>query len=150
MATDASLSIEFEGLADFRRDLKAIDPAFVKELGREYKTIGDFLRSEASERALALGGVASKAAAAVSSTARTQDVAIRLRSAVAGAEFVLGAEFGGGARPTTRQFQPWRGRGEQAGYFLYPAIRDNSARIIEQFEQVIARATARAFPKGAP
>lgn len=147
MPVDASLTIQFEGLADFRRDLKAIDPALVKELGREYKTIGDMLRSEASDRALALGGVAAKAAPAVTSTARTQDVALRLRSAVAGEEFALGAEFGGGSRPTTRQFQPWRGRGADAGYFLYPAIRDNSAQIIEQFEQVIARATARAFPK---
>lgn len=37
---------------------------------------------------------------------------------------VFGAEFGGGARPTTRQFAPWRGKGEDAGYMLFPTIRE--------------------------
>lgn len=37
---------------------------------------------------------------------------------------VFGAEFGGGRRPTTRQFPPWRGKGEEAGYMLYPEIRE--------------------------
>ena len=37
-----------------------------------------------------------------------------------------GAEFGGGMRSTTRQFPPYRGK---RGYFLYPSIRSNAARL---------------------
>ena len=38
----------------------------------------------------------------------------------------MGAEFGGQGRPTTQQFQPFRGH---EGYFIYPAIRDNADHI---------------------
>jgi hypothetical protein len=37
-----------------------------------------------------------------------------------------GAEFGGGARARTRQFRPHRGT---VGYFLWPAVRQDSDRI---------------------
>ncbi len=40
-------------------------------------------------------------------------------SATAGDVF-FGAEFGGGRRPTTRQFPPWVGR---RGYWFWPTIR---------------------------
>jgi hypothetical protein len=36
---------------------------------------------------------------------------------------VFGATFGGGRRPTTRQFPPWLGSGYDAGYLLYPDLR---------------------------
>jgi hypothetical protein len=42
-------------------------------------------------------------------------------------DLMFGAEFGGGARASTQQFLPWRGSSERAGYFLYPAVRANSA-----------------------
>lgn len=32
----------------------------------------------------------------------------------------FGAEWGGGAKPSTRQFQPWK----PAGYWFYPAVRE--------------------------
>lgn len=37
---------------------------------------------------------------------------------------VLGAVFGGGRRPTTRQFPPWRGSHRDAGYMLFPELRE--------------------------
>jgi hypothetical protein len=37
---------------------------------------------------------------------------------------ILGAVFGGGRRPTTRQFDPWRGSGREAGYILFPELRE--------------------------
>ena len=38
-------------------------------------------------------------------------------------DVIWGAEFGGGARPTTRQFKPWLGNDTGAGYFLWPTVR---------------------------
>lgn len=38
-------------------------------------------------------------------------------------DVIWGAEFGGGKRPTTRQFKPWLGNDTGAGYFLWPTIR---------------------------
>lgn len=36
---------------------------------------------------------------------------------------VLGAVFGGGRRPSTRQFPPWRGSGRNSGYMVFPDLR---------------------------
>jgi hypothetical protein len=51
-----------------------------------------------------------------------------------------GAEFGGRRRPTTQQFLPWRGSGEGAGYFLWPAIREDSDWIDEQYSEALGDA----------
>lgn len=42
----------------------------------------------------------------------------------------FGAEFGGGARPTTRQFMPHLGR---VGYALWPTVRAMSKDIREEY-----------------
>lgn len=139
------VQIDVEGLKQFRRDLAEIDKGFVKELGQEYKQIGQMIQSGAAARASSLGGVAAKAADAVKATARTSDVSIKL-SAGTRTPFAFGAEFGGGAKPTTRQFQPWKGNGADAGDFLYPTIAEKSQQIVTEFEQVVGRVTARAFP----
>lgn len=54
--------------------------------------------------------------------------------------YILGAEFGGGRRPTTRQFPPWRGKGETAGYMLYPTLRaetDDNSEFIDSYGQIM-------------
>jgi hypothetical protein len=50
---------------------------------------------------------------------------------------ILGAEFGGGRRPSTRQFPPWRGAGRNAGYFVYPTIRGESDDIMRRLEHAV-------------
>jgi hypothetical protein len=49
-------------------------------------------------------------------------------------DLFFGAEFGGQGRPTTRQFRPHRGR---AGYWLYPQLRDDAPRMLEDWTGVI-------------
>jgi hypothetical protein len=77
----------------------------------------------------------------------------------ANAPYFGGAEFGSqrGQRRTGpsgrrflghNQFDPWRGNGSSAGYFLYPAIRDNTERIIELYGDEMDRITKKAFPDG--
>lgn len=46
----------------------------------------------------------------------------------------FGAEFGGGKRPTTRQFMPHLGR---TGYALYPYVRREGARLAEQWAEAV-------------
>jgi hypothetical protein len=64
----------------------------------------------------------------------------RNRRGTYGAVF-FGAEFGGGARPSTRQFPAHRGT---KGYFLWPAVRDNSKYIAQAYGDALVVAMDRA------
>lgn len=44
------------------------------------------------------------------------------------------------------QFLPWRGIGENAGYAIYPSIRESQAQILEVYLDEIGSITRRAFP----
>lgn len=46
----------------------------------------------------------------------------------------FGAEFGGGAKPTTQQFRPHRGR---QGYAFWPTIRADGDQIAEQWIEAV-------------
>ena len=48
----------------------------------------------------------------------------------------LGTEFGGGARRTTHQFRPHRGRD---GYFFWPTIRKSSGEIRQRWDDLVDR-----------
>lgn len=55
-------------------------------------------------------------------------------------DIIWGAEFGGGARPATRQFRPWLGSGRGAGYFLWPAVRDDHDWIGDEYGDALVAA----------
>lgn len=59
-------------------------------------------------------------------------------------DVIWGAEFGGGRRPSTRQFSPWRGNGEGAGYFLWPTVRENADETMERYGDALVKAVDRA------
>lgn len=44
------------------------------------------------------------------------------------------------------QFQPWKGNGQNAGYALYPAIREKMPAVVESYGNAIEKLTKRAFP----
>lgn len=56
------------------------------------------------------------------------------------AAVAMGAEFGGGARASTRQFKPHRGK---RGYFLWPAVRRDSDRIQKTYSAALDAALQR-------
>jgi hypothetical protein len=62
--------------------------------------------------------------------------------------WALGFEFGSLRGPKKRQFPPWRGRGDSAGYFFYPAVRAAEDRIWPEMERAVDEAFAAAFPEG--
>jgi hypothetical protein len=59
-------------------------------------------------------------------------------------DVMWGAEFGGGRRRTTRQFEPWRGSDHGAGYFLWPSVRDNRAYIEKAYGDALNEAIDKA------
>lgn len=60
-------------------------------------------------------------------------------------DVIWGAEFGGGRRPTTTQFLPWRGSDTGAGYFLFPSVRADREYIRDTYTDSLADAEAAAF-----
>lgn len=55
-------------------------------------------------------------------------------------DVIWGAEFGGGARRSTRQFKPWRGNDTGAGYFLWPTVRGDRDYIEQAYGAAILEA----------
>lgn len=49
-------------------------------------------------------------------------------------QLFFGAEFGGGAKPTTQQFRPHRGH---TGYFFFNQLRTDQARQLERWEKAL-------------
>ena len=126
-----AVGINIEGLEELSRALKELDSDLPKELRKANKEVATFVASDARSAASGLGGVAAKAAPSVKPSAGATYAGVALGGGAY--PFAAGAEFGGQGRPTTMQFQPWRGSGPGAGYFLYPTITRNSDRIEDEY-----------------
>lgn len=128
----SSQGVRVQGLNELNRALRELGG---RELQKELKETGLEVAREVAEdargKAFSLGGVAAKAAPSVTASARFTGAGVSIGGSAY--PFAGGAEFGGGRRPTTRQFKPWRGNGESAGYFVYPSIRDNADMIAEEY-----------------
>jgi hypothetical protein len=140
-SNDFSQKIQVEGLYEFLRQVKATAPEVAKEVGNVNKRAADLVKDAATSKATALGGVAAKAAGSLATAKATRMSSVRLGR---GMPFAFGAEFGA---KHYNQFKPWRGNqwvaGEGpangVGYFLYPAIRDERAKIeVEYMASMLA------------
>lgn len=134
-------AVNVEGLRELSRALKDLGPEFPREMRITNKEVASSVADDARSRAFSLGGVAAKTAPTLKASAGATSAGV----AVGGpsAPWGPGAEFGGGARPTTQQFKPWRGNGPDAGYFLYPTIRDNAEQIEAQYREALDDLIAR-------
>jgi hypothetical protein len=150
--TVAGSDIRIDGLVDLQRELRKINDQLPKELGDVNKQVADFVVRRAKGRA---STPLEHRAADTLKAARQQRVAlVRL----GGAKYpeALGAEFGAirdiprnTARGTVRgwnQFREWRRNGIDAGYFLFPTIREDTPQIIDLYADLIDRLCKRAFP----
>ena len=114
-------TVSIDGYAQLRRDLlklSADTDAMLKALN--VKVADDIIKT-AQARAAAVGRQQMRAAKYIKAyrSARAGGVNLRQTNAV---PFAMGAEFGA-KRP---QFKPWRGSDTNAGYFLWPAIRETN------------------------
>lgn len=106
-------SFYIEGLDDFVRDL-GVTPGRVKAAEKAFLQLAATrVMVWAREGARGLGGAAGKSAKDIK-TGRLGEVKY------GGKPYNLGAEFGS---YQYKQFDTWRGSGEDSGYFLWPAIR---------------------------
>src|SRR5918995_5224587 len=128
--------IDVDGLKPLLSDLRRIDRDLPKTMRRQLLPVSQTVLHGAQSKASGLGGVHAHAARRGLRAGATQNTAwIRLLGNKE--PTILGAEFGGGRRSTTRQFPPWRGANRNAGYFVYPTIRDKSDDIVRDLEAAV-------------
>jgi len=138
-------TIKIEGLDEFRRQLRAADPKFGREMGRINQAVAKPIAIKAASRAQALGGSAAKGSKTTKAARKAKAAVI----AVGGpqAPWMWGAEFGS---EQYAQFPAWRGNqwnpvGGGVGYFLHPTIRDERDNSDEIFLGGITELVSRAF-----
>lgn len=150
------------GLRDFVKELRRVDRALPKELRKAGNESVRIIVSEAQRIAAGQGPVIRTAAATLRPASTQQRAAVKLGKARV--PWALGAEFGaaqnrprfrkpppqggGGRYVGYRQFKPHRGSGDDAGYFMWPAIRRTRKQQLDAYLAAIERAVAGAFPQG--
>lgn len=133
-----------DGLADFLRDLKEIDPKLARALGQVNKAAADLIAGKARSAASSHGSTLAHAAPSIRAAADQKRSKIFLGGP--GHPEALGAEFGGQRRPTTQQFEPWRGSDHNAGYALFPAIREGQDAWVALYDRSLQQLFRSAFP----
>lgn len=122
MARARQQSVKVEGLDQLEADLKRAAAELPDDIKKANQGLSRDVAKTARARAKGLGSTAAHAAGGIGAAGGSSAAAVMLKAS--SVPEILGAEFGGRRRPTTQQFQPWRGSGESAGYFLYPTIRE--------------------------
>lgn len=146
-------SIKVVGLKEFLKELKALDePGLLQALKDVNYEVAQLVVSEAQGTA---SGRMESAAAASLKPGRQAAKAV-VSGGGAGTPFFGGAEFGANRNQLRRsgtrtvrgwnQFQPWRGSGSGAGYFLYPAIRATREQVIDMYGDAVEKLAKQAFP----
>lgn len=137
-----AVGIRVQGLGEFRRDLKAMGPGMEKGVKDANVELSVKATTKARARAQALGSTAAHVAGTIRPIKRLRAAGVSLGNAAH--PEALGAEFGSFQY---RQFQPWRGNGMGAGYFLYPTIRSMEREVKDTYlNLVIDKVAARAYP----
>jgi hypothetical protein len=119
-------------LTELNRALRAMGPEFQKELKATNLDVAQMVATDAKSEAYSLGGVAAKVAPSIRASAR--NVAAGVSFGGTAYPFAAGAEFGS---YKYAQFKPWRGNGSDAGYFVYPAIRQDADKIEAQYTDAL-------------
>lgn len=140
-------TLTFRRAADLNRMLRSLSREASRGIRAESRAIAGDVAAAAESRALALGGAAKVVAPSLRAVS-DRVPAVRLGGSARLREgerqtvgdVIWGAEFGGGRRRTTRQFAPWRGNGEGAGYFLFPTVRDMEDEVLERYGDAVMRA----------
>jgi len=157
--TKLDVAVEVEGLKPFVKELKALGDA---DLSAEFKDANVAVADLIVERARVRAAGEGRQAKAAARTLRAVKSKVRAEVVMGGtkAPWVFGSEFGAQQdKPRRRisgtyrgfnQFKPWRGSGENAGFFLYPAIRASTDDVVDLYGERLDELVSKAFPdKGA-
>lgn len=104
------------------KQLASLGPALSGGLASARERIMRDIADASSTRAASLGGVHAHTADAILPVGTRIDLDYSKHPAIGG------ATFGGGGRPATRQFPPWK----RGGYTLFPTIAERGQAIIEE------------------
>jgi hypothetical protein len=151
--TTGNDAVEIVGIAKFLREASKADDRFDKEMRKAARQVAGDLVIKAKEEA----GTVTRSKQAVQVMrgmkarsdriptvslshkspfiSKTNPNSKRKRKVTRGDVF-FGAEFGGGARPTTRQFLRHRYR---SGYFFWPTVRKEKENIAREYLDAIQR-----------
>ena len=155
--TDATVNVK--GLDQFRRELRKIQQeggADGISLLKEANTrVANYVIAKAQAKAAGVGRMQHKAA--LSMRAGKQQARATIIGGGAKMPYFFGAEFGAypGVRRTRNnrnfvgfnQFERWKRPGNgNAGYFLFPTMRDESRKIIDMYGDELDKIAATAFP----
>lgn len=147
-------TVKVVGLDEFRKELRKLDDAgIIDGLKDANYEVARIVVAGAQGRA----STPMQRGAAASLKPSRQAARAQVTGGGARVPYFGGAEFGaqqnqlrlGPSGRTYRglnQFSAWRGSDMSAGYFLYPAIRDLTDRIVEIYGDAIEQLTKQAFP----
>lgn len=136
----------FDEISGLRKALRAVPREAQGELRKASLVIADRVAGKASGRARGVGGVAKYVAPTIKARRdRVPKIVMGSTKRLPGrrgkgqtvGDVMWGAEFGARVH---RQFQPWRGSGQGAGYFLWPTVRDESDETIERYGEALLSA----------
>lgn len=125
MAYRRTLSVEFDG-HKVARQLRKAGARIEVGMGTVTRAVVSRTVAASHARGRSLGGVH---AHVVNQGAIHAQSGNNIRLDPRRSPAVMGAVFGGGRRPTTQQFPPWRGAGREAGYMVYPDLRQQERQI---------------------
>lgn len=134
-------SVKVQGLRELSKALREVDRDLPKEIQRAAKQTAETVANRTRASFAARTGVASEVPASVKALATQRAAYVRIGGP--GAPMALGSEFGSIA---FKQFPPWRGSSDGAGYSMFPTIRAMRDDITDTFGDALDSAMRRAFP----
>ena len=136
------MAVVVHGLKELQSTMRRADSSFPRELRRTNKEAATTVFEVAEQHGHFFGGSTSKAwdngSFRVFAEQRRSGIRIQSDSR---SKFGLGAEFGS---KQFRQFQPWTGSGQEAGYTVWPAIRAKQDDVLRAYEKNIMALLRRA------
>ena len=150
--------IEVKGLAELQAELKKVDAKLPRELTKAHKRVAMTVMAEAQSTMSALNvPKADEAATGMKPAGGQKWAGIKL---AAENPYVRAVEFGTSwhrvfgrwveaSKMKRRVYQPWGGNGEDAGYALYPTLRQflRTPRFEETYHGALDDVYAKAFPE---
>lgn len=147
----------YNNIAGLNKALRRLPKEASAELRDASQRLAGDIAGKASVRARTVGGVAKYVAPTIKARRDRVPVVVmggtsrlptsggdwsrpRSGSGQTVGDVVWGAEFGS---DRFRQFSPWRGNDEGAGYFLWPTIRADNDHIMDEYSGALADALRR-------
>lgn len=119
-----TLTVEFDG-GKVAKHLRRAGTKIEIGMGTVTRSVTSRAVAGARTRAAQLGGVHEHILPGLSIVGTGNNIKLDARAQPA----IMGAVFGGGRRPTTKQFPPWRGAGRESGYILFPDLRQQERQV---------------------